>query len=67
MLTLRNLIFTATLGLILSYPLLNSAQYVNDKFTLSQTIEAAIKANLRLQQSQDEVIAAQANKKARVT
>jgi outer membrane protein len=67
MLTLRNLIFTATLGLILSYPLLNSAQDVNDKFTLSQTIEAAIKANLRLQQSQDEVIAAQANKKARVT
>jgi outer membrane protein len=53
--------------MILSSPLLGYTQDVTEKFTLSQTIEAAIEANLRLQQSQDEVIAAQANKKARVT
>ena len=62
---LRCLLFTITLGLILSYPLLNFAQ--EEKLNLSQTIEAAIKANLRLQQSQDGVEAAQAVKKARTT
>ena len=62
---LRCLLFTFTLGLILSYPLLNFAQ--EEKLNLSQTIEAAIKANLRLQQSQDGVEAAQAVKKARTT
>jgi outer membrane protein len=62
---LRCLLFTITLGLILSYPLLNFAQ--EEKLNLSQTIEAAIKANLRLQQSQDGVAAAQATKRARTT
>jgi len=59
------MLFTFTLGLILSYPLLNFAQ--EEKLNLSQAIEAAIKANLRLQQSQDGVEAAQAVKKARTT
>jgi len=62
---LRCLLFTITLGLILSYPLLNFAQ--EEKLDLHQTIEAAIKANLRLQQSQDGVEAAQAIKRARTT
>jgi outer membrane protein TolC len=65
--TLRNLLFAITFGLILSYPILNYAQEVAKKITLSQTIEAAIDANLRLQQSRDEVNAAQANKNARTT
>jgi outer membrane protein len=67
MLTLRNPLFTVILGMMFSYPLISYAQDVTEKFTLAQTIEAAIEANLRLQQSQDEVDAAQANKKARVT
>ncbi len=64
---LRSLLFTITIGLILSYPLLNFAQEAAEKLNLTQTIEAAIKANLRLQQSQDEIEAAQAAKKARTT
>ena len=60
---LRCLLFIIILGLILSFPLLNFAQETADKLTLSQTIEAAVKANLRLQQSQDEVEAAQATKR----
>ena len=63
----RCLLFITILGLILSFPRLNFAQETADKLTLSQTIEAAIKANLRLQQSQDEVDAAQATKRARTT
>lgn len=62
---LNSLLFTITIGLILSFPLLNFAQETAEKLTLSQTIEAAIKANLRLQQSQDDIEAAQAVKKAR--
>ena len=64
---LRRLLFIITIGLILSYPLVNFAQETAEKLNLTQTIKAAIKANLRLQQSQDEVEAAQANKKARTT
>ena len=64
---LRNLLFSIAIGLILSYPSFSVAQEAAGKLTLKQTIEAAIKANLRLQQSQDEVEAAQANKKARTT
>jgi len=64
---LRSLLFTIILGLILSYPLFSFAQEAGAKLTLSQTIEAAIEANLRLQQSQDEIAAAQANKRARTT
>ena len=64
---LRDLLFAIAIGLILSYPSLNFAQEAAGKLTLKQTIEAAIKANLRLQRSQDEVEAAQANKKARTT
>jgi outer membrane protein TolC len=52
---------------MLSIPLITPAQDSTEKLTLSQTIEAAIKANLRLQQSRDEVEAAQANKKAQTT
>ena len=64
---MRNLFFAIIFGLLLSFPSPNHAQEVVQKLTLSQTIEAAIDANLRLQQSRDEVEAAQANKKARVT
>jgi len=64
---LRDLLFAIAIGLILSYPSFSFAQEAAGKLTLKQTIEAAIKANLRLQQSQDEVEAAQANKKARTT
>jgi outer membrane protein TolC len=64
---LRSLLFTVILGLILSYPHLSFAQGLGEKFNLRQTIEAAIKANLRLQQSQDEVAAARATKRARTT
>lgn len=64
---LRSLLFTVILGLILSYPHFSFAQGVGEKLSLRQTIEAAIKANLRLQQSQDEVAAAQATKRARAT
>jgi outer membrane protein len=64
---LRNLLFSIAIGLILLYPSFNFAQEAAGNLTLKQTIEAAIKANLRLQQSQDEVEAAQANKKARTT
>ena len=61
---LRNLFFTITIGLILAYAPLNLAQEATEKLNLYQTIQAAIKANLRLEQSRDEVEAAQANKKA---
>jgi len=64
---LRCLLIIIILGLILSYPALNFAQELGGKLTLRQTIEAAIKANLRLQQSRDEVEAAQSTKKARTT
>ena len=67
MLPLRRLLFTLTLGLILAYPLFNFAQEAGEKLNLTQTIEAAIKANLGLQQSQDEIAAARATKKARIT
>lgn len=61
------MILTFTFGLILTYPALNFAQNTTVKLDLKQTIEAALKANLRLQQSQDEIRAAQANKNARTT
>ena len=64
---LRSLLFTVILGLVLSYPHFSFAQEVGEKLNLRQTIEAAIKANLRLEQSQDEIAAAQATKRARVT
>ena len=64
---LRNLCFTIVLGLILSFPLCSFAQDAGERFTLSQSIKAAIEANLRLQQSQDEVAAAKATKRARTT
>lgn len=64
---LRSLLFTVILGLILSYPHFSFAQGVGEKLNLRQTIEAAIKANLRLEQSQDEIAAAQSTKRARVT
>jgi outer membrane protein len=64
---LRNLFFSIAIGLILLYPSFNFAQEAAGNLTLKQTIEVAIKANLGLQQSRDEVGAAQANKKARTT
>ena len=65
--TFRNLLFSVAFGLLLFHSPYNYAQNLTQTFTLSQTIEAAIKANLRLQQSQDEVEAAQSNRKARIT
>jgi len=64
---LRNLLFSITIGLILSYPLLIFAEEAAGALNLVQTIETALDANLKLQRSKDEVWAATATKKARTT
>jgi outer membrane protein TolC len=64
---LRNLLFTIAAGLMLAYPLPGFAQEAAGQLNLALTIDAAIEANLRLRQSQDEIEAAKAVKKARTT
>ncbi len=54
-------------GLMLACSLAAFAQDYNQELDLTQTILAALKANLRLKQSQDDVDAAQATRNARVT
>jgi outer membrane protein len=63
----RRLLFTITLGLILFFPLFGFAQEAAGELNLQQTIDAALKANLEFQQSKEEVRAAEATKKARMT
>jgi outer membrane protein len=64
---LRSLAFSISIGILISYPILVSAQETTGRFNLFQTIEAALKANLVLKQSKEEVNAALATKKARTT
>ncbi len=64
---LRSLAFSISIGILISYPVLVSAQETTGRFNLFQTIEAALKANLGLKQSKEEVNAALATKKARTT
>jgi outer membrane protein len=64
---LRSLAFSISIGILISYPILVSAQETTGRFNLFQTIEAALKANLGLKQSKEEVNAALATKKARTT
>jgi outer membrane protein len=64
---LRSLAFSISIGILISYPILVSAQETTGRFNLFQTIEAALEANLGLKQSKEEVNAALATKKARVT
>ena len=64
---LRGALFSFALGIMLAHPAAIFALDNGGKFNLKQTIETAIKVNLQLQQSQDEVKAAEANKNARRT
>jgi outer membrane protein len=55
------------IGVMFSYPVIIQAEDVTETLNLGQTIEAAIRANLGLQRSKDEVEAATATKNARTT
>jgi outer membrane protein len=55
------------IGVMFSYPVVLPAEDVTETLTLGQTIEAALKANLELQRSKDEIEAATATKNARTT
>jgi outer membrane protein len=61
------LIFIIVFGYLLLLPGFGYAETVDGMFNLSQTIEAALKANLELQRSKDEIDAATAAKSASVT
>jgi len=63
----RSLLFSITITMMLLLPALIFAENTEQKLDLQQTIQAAIKANLRLRQSQEEVKAAQANKNVSIT
>ncbi len=65
--TLQRLIFIIASGYLLLTPGFLSAEAVGETFSLRQTIEAALKANLELQRSKDEIDAATANKNAVTT
>jgi outer membrane protein len=64
---LRKLILIITIGILISCSALALAKEITEKFDLTQTIDAALKVNLGLKQSREEVNAALANKKARTT
>ncbi|MBW2431763.1 MAG: TolC family protein, partial [Deltaproteobacteria bacterium] len=64
---LRGLLCSITIGLILFYPVMNSAQQAAGGLNLQETIDAALTANLGLKQAEAEVKAAQAAKNARTT
>jgi len=63
----RRILFSITVGLIIWGPLFSFAQEAKERFTLYQTIEAALEANLEFQRSQEDVKAAEAIKKGRMT
>ena len=63
----RNLLFSIGVGLMISYSAPVLAEEMSGTFNLTQTIDAALKANLGLKQSKEEVNAALATKKARTT
>ena len=64
---LQRLLVYIGIGLTISYPAPVIAQETTGAFNLTQTIETALKANLSLKQSKEEVNAALATKKARTT
>ena len=64
---LRNLLFSISIGVMISYPALVLAEETTGTFNLIQTIETALKANLGLKRSKEEINAALATKKARTT
>ena len=64
---LRNLLFNVGIGLMISYSVPVLAEEMTGTFNLNKTIAAALKANLVLKQSKEEVNAALATKKARTT
>ncbi|MBT8366244.1 MAG: TolC family protein [Deltaproteobacteria bacterium] len=64
---LRGLLCSITIGLILFYADMNSAQQAAGGLNLQETIDAALTANLGLKQAEAEVKAAQAAKNARTT
>ncbi len=61
---LQILFLSLTFGIVLSHPNPMFAEEKPGAFNLLQTIETAIKANLKLQQSQEEINAARATKDA---
>jgi outer membrane protein len=63
----RSLFFSIAIAAMLSLPAFSFAEETVPQLTLQQTIRNAIKANLRLQRSQEEVKAARANKNASIT
>ncbi len=63
---LRSLLFSISIGFLISFPAIVLAEETTP-FSLIQTIEAALKANLDLKQSKEEVNAALATKRARTT
>jgi outer membrane protein TolC len=63
----RRILFSITVGLIIWGPFFSFAQQADQRFTLYQTIETALKANLEFQRSQEDVEAAEAIKKGRMT
>jgi outer membrane protein len=63
----RRILFSITVGLIIWGPLFSFAQEAKERFTLYQAIEAALEANLEFQRSQEDVKAAEAIKKGRMT
>ena len=64
---LRSLLLSIAIGVMISYPAFVFAEETTATFNLIQTIEAALKANLGLKRSKEEVNAALATKKARTT
>ena len=63
----RILVYSMTLGFMILLPVFIAAEADDGRFNLSQTIEAALKANLEIQRSKDEVDAATATRSARAT
>ena len=63
----RRLFLITSICILISYPGYLPAQTSDGKFDLTQTIDTALKANLSLKQSKEEVNAALATKKARTT
>jgi len=61
------LIFITALGYLFLQPAFVTAEAVDGTFNLRQTIEAALKANLELKKSKDEIDAATATKNAATT
>ncbi len=64
---IRGLFFTIVIAGVLWAPSFLLAGQTVRQLSLQQTIEAAIEANLRLQQSREDVAAARANKNASIT